>query len=207
MARWGAEKREAARRRLIAAARDELDAVGFDGMTLRTVAKRADLAIGTMFNYFPDKRSLLFAALFDDLEEVRRGSVESAPEDAGLRELLVHVAGRFFDYYAERPGVSRALLKESLFATGDAAVAFRAQVESVGASLATRIRKLQDVGRVRRDASPEHIVLAFIAHYYFVLLSELSDAPDPARMRSLIGALAEQLTMGVCPRDQESGDG
>ncbi len=198
MARWSKEKRERVRARILQEARRIFETEGFEGATMRHVARASGLAVGTVFNYFEDKRVLLYAALYDDLEAVRESCVESMPGvQEGLAVLLVHTAGCFFDYYAQRPGLSKALLKEALWAEGEFGVQFQAQVTALGGALAVRIRALQEAGKLAPEAGVEPILLAFFSHYYFVLLMGLRDAPDPARMRAMIGVLARQLEAGI----------
>jgi len=201
MARWNEAKREAARKTLLKEARDLFEAQGFERTTMRQVAKASGVAVGTTFNYFPDKRALLYAALRDDLEEVLADCLTTMPEaNLGLEPLLVHCAGRFFDYYCARPALSRTLLKESLWATDAASEAFRDQVTRLAKGIAAQVVAIQSIGELRPDASIEHIVLAFLSHYYFTLLSQLNDTPDPAHMRATIEVLARQLVRGVGAR-------
>lgn len=196
MARWSTQKRQEVRARILAEAKGVFETKGFESATMRDIATASGIAAGTLFNYFDDKRELLFAALHADLEEVHERCMTGMPGcDADLQELFVYVAGCYYDYYVARPALSRALLKESMFADGKAGAAFRAQVTRAGDVLIERVTALQERKRLRGDA--RQIVLAFMSHYYFVLLLELGSGADSTRMRHLIGVLAEQLTAGV----------
>lgn len=198
MARWSKEKRAEARGRILDAARAVFARDGFEGATMRAIAEGAQLAVGTLFNYFANKRDLLFAALLHDLDGVHERCVGSMPhESATLPDAFVHVAGCYFDYYAENPALSRTLLKESLFAQGEAAEAFQAQVTRAGELLVDRVQCAQASGQLRSDASARNAVLAFVSHYDFVLLMSLRDEPDTAVMRGLIRTLADQLVQGL----------
>src|SRR5919199_5331702 len=44
---------------------------GFDAVQMRAVAERADVALGTLYRYFPSKIHLLVSALARELERVR----------------------------------------------------------------------------------------------------------------------------------------
>lgn len=205
MARWSTEKRQEVRARILLEAKGVFELQGFESATMRDIAAASGIAAGTLFNYFDDKRELLFAALHADLEGVHDACMKDMPgEDAELRELFVYVAGCYYDYYVARPSLSRALLKESMFADGEAGAAFRAQVARAGEVLIERVTSLQERGRLRGDA--RQIVLAFMSHYYFVLLLELGSGADSARMRHLIRVLAEQLTAGVGAPTKDPSD-
>ncbi len=198
MARWSAQKRAEARARILEAARAEFEAEGFEGAKMRRIAAEAGLAVGTLFNYFPDKRALLYGALYEDLEGVKSGCVASMPgAEEGLEALLVHTAGYFFDYYAQRPALSRTLLKESLWAGGQDAEVFRAQVRQLGHALVGRMEAMQGLGLLDAQASPHVVGMAFFSHYYFVLMLLSEEGFDPARGRQLVGMMARQLVLGV----------
>ncbi len=196
MARWNAEKREEVRQRILRNAKAIFEANGFSQTTMREIAAASEIATGTLFNYYDNKGELLFAALHADLEHVHQGCVQNMPPmEVPLAEVFVHVAGTYFDYYAHRPALSRTLLKESLFARGEAGRRFRTQVARAGELLIARVQSLQAQGQLTGD--PQHIVLAFMSHYYFVLLLELDGDADPVRMRHLVRLLANQLFTGV----------
>src|SRR6476619_3533625 len=44
---------------------------GYDAVQMRAVAERADVALGTLYRYFPSKIHLLVSALARELERVR----------------------------------------------------------------------------------------------------------------------------------------
>ena len=169
---------------------------------MREIAKASDVAVGTLFNYFPDKRALLFATLHDDLERTKTECLANLPpKEAGLTGLFVHAATTFYRHYATRPALSRTLLEKALFASGDAGQAFRDQVAEVAAALAHRVAELQGDGRISPALPIEPILLAFFSHYYFVLLMEVSEAGEGAwdleRMERRIRLLSHQLLRGV----------
>lgn len=84
---------------------------------MRTLAEQAGVGLGTISKHFPDKSSLLVAAFQDDLNQILHESFRSLPE-SNLKKQLLHLAQDIFAFYAERPDVSRALLKEILFLEG-----------------------------------------------------------------------------------------
>src|ERR1700745_3626876 len=54
---------------------------GGDRLTTTRVAERAGVSVGTLYQYYPNKKSLLFAVLEDHLDKVSR-AVEVACEEA-----------------------------------------------------------------------------------------------------------------------------
>jgi len=94
-----AENKAATRRRILLTARRLFSARGFETVSTRDIAESADIATGTLFNYFPTKEALLAclvsAAMDESQRDFRRHPIEaeSAEEElfafiaAGLRAL------------------------------------------------------------------------------------------------------------------------
>jgi AcrR family transcriptional regulator len=61
-------KRNARRDALLNAASDLFSSRGFDAVTVSEIAQAADLATGTVYNYFPTKTAVLMAILSADLD-------------------------------------------------------------------------------------------------------------------------------------------
>ncbi|MDE0364358.1 MAG: TetR/AcrR family transcriptional regulator [Gammaproteobacteria bacterium] len=59
--------------------RTMLEEVGYDGMTIRGLAKRAGVAQGTLYNLYGGKDSLVLAAVDDLLSQLTGTAVEEAP--------------------------------------------------------------------------------------------------------------------------------
>ncbi len=194
MARWSAEKRAEVRSTIIECAKDEFERSGFETATMRAIAEHSGVAVGTLFNYFPDKVSLLETALFEDLEELAAHAVPDESESESLSHFLTQASRPFLEYYAERPALSRQLLRATMFSDRDSP--FREQVEAFAARLVQSVERLKSRGIVRPDASSQAIVLAFFGHYYFVLMSELGRS-SADQMVSRIQLLVSQLERGV----------
>src|SRR5882757_6205154 len=65
------EAQRARRRRILHAAAELATEGGFDAVQMREVAERADVALGTLYRYFPSKIHLLVSVLADEMEELR----------------------------------------------------------------------------------------------------------------------------------------
>jgi AcrR family transcriptional regulator len=97
--KWG--DRAARRDDIVRAGRSLLRENGLAALQMRDVARRADIALGTVYTYFPTKEAL-FAALY--AERLDQMLTELAPQFAAttdLEELFVEVATRYRDVYAE----------------------------------------------------------------------------------------------------------
>ena len=84
-------------RRILAAARRLFDRKGFAATSMEDVARRAGLAVGTLYNYFPSKDQLLFAISRSDTElllKIGERILADPPDDpveaiAALTEVMV----------------------------------------------------------------------------------------------------------------------
>jgi AcrR family transcriptional regulator len=84
---------------------------GVDRLTTTRVAERAGVSVGTLYQYFPNKQSLLFAVLAAHFDRVA-AAVEAACEQARgrpLAEMIRTVVETFVDAKLERADMSRAL--------------------------------------------------------------------------------------------------
>jgi len=86
---------------------------GADRLTTTRVAERAGVSVGTLYQYYPNKQSLLFAVLENHLDKVAV-AVETASERARhkpLREMTREVAEAFVAAKMERTDISMALYR------------------------------------------------------------------------------------------------
>jgi AcrR family transcriptional regulator len=86
---------------------------GTERLTTTRVAERAGVSVGTLYQYFPNKQSLLFAVLEDHLDKVSE-AVEEACARAGnlpLATMVQIVVEAFVDAKMLRPDISAALYR------------------------------------------------------------------------------------------------
>src|SRR2546423_5352817 len=78
------EAQRARRRRILRAAADLATEGGFDAVQMREVAERADVALGTLYRYFPSKIHLLVSVLADEMEALhdRLKAASAGADDA-----------------------------------------------------------------------------------------------------------------------------
>jgi AcrR family transcriptional regulator len=86
---------------------------GADRLTTTRVAYRAGVSVGTLYQYYPNKQSLLFAVFEDHMDKVSR-AVETACADAchkPMTEMIRRVVEAFVDVKMQRADISVALYK------------------------------------------------------------------------------------------------
>ena len=172
-----AAQKTATAKAVLAAARDEFERVGFEAANIRTIAARAKVAAGTVIHHHGDKRELLHAALFEDLEQtLQRATAEPGP--APLERQLEKLTRAVFRYYHKRPQLSRTILKESLFADPPWAQRFTGQVAGVHAAIATLGAEAKARGELRGDVDVALLGVAYFSFFYFALIAWVQGGLD-----------------------------
>jgi AcrR family transcriptional regulator len=182
------EQKQATAERVLGAARDEFEARGFEGASIRGIAEQAGVSVGTVMHHYGDKRQLLYAALHSALEGGIARSVRQTREGPLLTQLERFAAG-VFRVYEKRPMLSRTLLKESLFADGEWGERFVAQHAAAHAA----VRRLCVAAVERGELSPstdlDALGLAFLSFFNFALLAWVQGARGPEGPRGLFNRL------------------
>lgn len=173
-----------AQNRILEAALDELVAVGGESITMQAVADRADLALRTLYNHFPNRDALLTAAYLYHAAQTRT-AVEAAVTvpDAGPEDQLRYIIEAYYSAYARMGPRLTALLSLSGIPELD---------EQVGAIRAWRRQLLGKIIQRARRAGvlampvPAAVALAFTitSHAAWqILLEELDGAAtNPPRV-------------------------
>lgn len=196
-----ATQKEATRQAVLEAARAEFERVGFEAANLRAIAASAGVSAGTVLHHYGDKRELLHAALFDDLDETLRGALAglgAGPLETQLSELTRGV----FRYYQQRPKLSRALLKESLFADEPWAQKFSAQVGDVHGVIARLAEEASARGELRPGVDGALFAVAYFSFFYFALIAWVQGAHGAPV--ALVERLVHQHLEGLRPIEKPS---
>lgn len=147
---------------------------GSKAVLSRELAKRAGVAEGTVFAHFPDKASLLAAALHEDLQGVVAQACAKMAAEASCREKMLGLARELYAYYALRPELSRALVKESLFLSGEWGARVVAEVERALALIAGWVEEAKASGTYAPDVDAATAARTLFAVYFGELLMALS---------------------------------
>jgi TetR/AcrR family transcriptional regulator, cholesterol catabolism regulator len=94
---------------------------GYDAVQMRTVAERADVALGTLYRYFPSKIHLLVSALAREFERTQeRLDRITIPGDSQYERML-YVLGRTTRAMQRDPLITEAMTRAFMFADPSAA--------------------------------------------------------------------------------------
>ena len=95
---------------------------------MRAVADRADVALGTLYRYFPSKIHLLVSVLAEQFQQARDASEGREIPGETPADRVMHVLGRATRSLQREPNLTEALTRAFMFA--DASVA--QEIEVVG---------------------------------------------------------------------------
>ena len=144
--RLGSPAQRDRRRRILDATIALATMGGFDAVQMRDVAESADVALGTLYRYFPSKIHLLVSALSTRLE-LLQAVLDRQPIPGDSREeRVMHVVGGTTRGLQREPHLTEALTRAFMFA--DASVA--PDIHVVGTQLTTMLTKA-----MRATAEPE----------------------------------------------------
>ncbi|HZJ05726.1 MAG TPA: cholesterol catabolism transcriptional regulator KstR [Nocardioidaceae bacterium] len=132
---------------------------GFDAVQMRAVAERADVALGTLYRYFPSKIHLLVSALAREFEQAQTNfSRKPIPGDTAP-DRVMYVLGRTTRSLQRDPNLTEALTRAFMFA--DASVAN--EIHVVGMHVVRMLmRAMKDPDTDSADVEPteEDIAIA-----------------------------------------------
>lgn len=179
-------KKQRTLRAILDAARERMTAHGYDATTIESVAARADVSVGTVYNYFDSKRALLLGIMADATDRVaeQAAPLVAAPGDDGLAAVraLLH---RYADAMAQLdPSLLRHAVAVSIIAPPEVAAEAMRLDEILLAQTAALVAALQERDAITRALAAEQV--AFVLYGAFAVAMLL--------WATLPGATAETLT-------------
>ena len=105
-----ARNQAARRERVIAAAVELASEGGYEAVQMRDVAAQADVALGTLYRYFPSKDHLLIAALAEQVSTLQRRLAQKPPRGTNAADRVVDVLRRASRALEREPRLTAALV-------------------------------------------------------------------------------------------------
>jgi AcrR family transcriptional regulator len=120
---------------------------GYDAVQMRTVAERAEVALGTLYRYFPSKIHLLVGALTEEMEQIqdkldRRPIPGDTPADR-----MLYVLSRVTRSMQRDPMLTEAMTRAFMFADPSAAT----EVNTVARQMVRMFTKAMHDGEPSAD--------------------------------------------------------
>jgi AcrR family transcriptional regulator len=188
----GARARASAARRdaILAAALEEFSARGFAATRLDDVARRADVAKGTIYLHFADKETL-----FEELIRLELSPVVGALEHASRAEISVRqMAERLIEvfvrevYETRRKDVIRLVITEGPRFPKLAEFYYREVIARVMEAIRAMLRRAVERGELKGDALVRFPQLLAAPGIVAILWNGLFDRFEPLDVRALMRA-------------------
>lgn len=110
------ERQEARRRRILHASAQLASRGGFDAVQMREVAESSQVALGTLYRYFPSKIHLLVATMQDQLEHMHGTLRKKPPQGESAAERVAETLMRAFRALQREPHLADAMVRALTFA-------------------------------------------------------------------------------------------
>jgi AcrR family transcriptional regulator len=169
---------------------------GADRLTTTRVAERAGVSVGTLYQYYPNKQSLLFAVLEEHLDKVSAGVEAACEQHHGepLAEMVKAVVERFVDAKMERKDISMALYRIASELGG--AVLVKQMGERSRKALKAMLRTAPDATLLQEDFVVQ-MLLAAMAGATRSVLEAGASAVMVRRLREHLVLLCQSYVMAV----------
>ncbi|WP_329188144.1 TetR family transcriptional regulator [Actinacidiphila glaucinigra] len=184
------ERQEARRRRILRTSAELAVRGGFDAVQMREVAEQSNVALGTLYRYFPSKIHLLVATMRDQLEHLHEALRERPPSAAAPADRVAETLMRAFRAMQREPHLADAMVRALTFA--DRSVS--PEVDAVS-RLTTAI--VLDAMRLDGPPGPELLsAVRVIEHtWHSALVTWLSGRASIAQVKIDIGTVCRLIDL------------
>jgi len=120
---------------------------GYEAVQMRAVAERAQVALGTLYRYFPSKIHLLLGALTEELEQLQAKLDRKPIPGETPADRMVYVLSRVTRSLQREPMLTEAMTRAFMFADPSAA----AEVNNIAGQMARMFTKAIHDGEPSAD--------------------------------------------------------
>lgn len=135
------------RRRILDATLALASKGGYDAVQMRSVAEKADVALGTLYRYFPSKIHLLVSGLAREFERTQERMDRTPIPGETPHERMLFVLGRITRAMQRDPQLTEAMTRAFMFADPSAA----AEVNTVARMMELMFTKAMHDGEPSAD--------------------------------------------------------
>ena len=190
------KKKLETRERIRAAAAELFTRHGYGAATMRQIAARAHVGLGTLFNYAQDKRDLVFLIFNEELNAITDVALAAPRAGQPLAAQLAAVFAVHYRWLAGKPALARILLQElTFYSSGKQAATFHGIRQRLIDGIEALVRRARERGEIGEKEKPQLVA----RHFFFTYSASLrwwiaGPHPDPAAgMRELKRLLALQV--------------
>jgi AcrR family transcriptional regulator len=136
--------------RIRAAARELFRKHGYSAATMRQIAHRAHVGLGTLFSYADDKRDLVFLIFNEELDALTDRALAAPRPGDPLIDQLMGIFKCHYEQFALHPALARLALQElTFYSAGKQAAAFHSIRGRLIAGIERLVAQAQRAGKIK----------------------------------------------------------
>jgi AcrR family transcriptional regulator/DNA-binding MarR family transcriptional regulator len=179
---------EIQRNRMLAAAVQTIEELGYGGMTVARVIARAQVSRKTFYDVFRDREDCFLAAFDHTVAQMRAAVVEAAARESNWRDALRAGLARLLRLMDREPGLARLCVVEALGAGG--------RVQQSRAGVLRELAAVVDRGRsVSGAREPPEVTAEGVVGAVFAVVHTRLLADDGEPLLSLLGPLMSTIVL------------
>jgi AcrR family transcriptional regulator len=193
-------KKERARKAILKAARKMFFTLGYDGTTIETIAENADIAVGTVYNYFESKSAIILAITSEDTSKVLDDNFEISESDPGFNCVRDFIF-TFMESLAMYPRMLiRELMREAWNVDGTLSNGLIRQDLTLLNSLERLLSTLAETGRLKLNTNIEHAAMVIYGSLITALMWYAADKDRTSEdVLASIEIMLDVLFRGLAP--------
>lgn len=170
---------------------------GYETTSTREIAEAADIAAGTLFNYFPEKRGLLIHLMQQRIDAAASQAFD-ALKPSTLELELTQIFSALTECYAKERRLSRIFIKELLFTDGEQRAESAAWTFGFVTRIAGLVKSAQQRGELDPSVDPMEAAQQVFSAHYFGLVTWLGGTiPSRAAQEEQLRASLRLLLRGL----------
>jgi AcrR family transcriptional regulator len=200
-------KGERRKQQIIDAAKDMFMEKGFQSTHIGQVCERLDIARGTVYQYFSNKKEILYSLVDSVIDNVRdvldqddlREYLNSRPDKDSVITYITRRISSSIEMMLGEPIVIKLLFKDIVGIDQDVVEHVNRSIETIKSLIAEEIAELRDRGVFREDVHPS-ITSGMLVGGIMLIVYEYDKAGLDVLKPEVIDAIAKNYLNGVFRR-------
>lgn len=192
-------QKQETRGRVLAAARDLFDEVGYEGATIRLVAQRAGVSVGSVFTTFSSKADILSQVMMERVDALA-AEVDALPQDGSALDCLKAIMAVHYRFEMRRPKLFLAHLIAAFTPDLEAGVVPFGHSELTSSAARKALEAGIARGEIAADVDVETLLDCMRGIYAWNYRLAARETVDPAVLIARSERQADLLFSGLRPR-------
>ncbi len=194
------QQKQATRQKVMDAARDLFDSAGYEETTIRAIAQKAGVSVGSVFTTFASKADILSQVIAERTQALAAELERVAPHLRGsLTDRLSALLAIHYDFQMRRPKLYLAYISASFRPSHEAGFVRLGANPGLRAPVRGILERAVERGELAPGADVDQIMQTVIALYGFNYL-QVADGATAAELTTAMDQQLKLLFQGLKPR-------